>query len=177
VENDPDGGRAARWSKEVNSSKSKVMDAITRRPQSSNSAGPVQEPSFSFRTPSSAVLPPLTEDRGDENVSREAAFRDENNDRKYQAGNRRAGLMGKAETVFRKLKTELGRNPGSTALRAALSVAGHAISDRDSRWLAKQLPLSYAGEAKSFLAAGTDSLSSNRRQLAPQQVCRAPRQA
>ncbi len=56
--------------------------------------------------------------------------------------------MPKAETVFRKLRSEKGRNPGSTALRAALAAAGLAISDRDSRWLAKQLPLSYEGEPK-----------------------------
>jgi len=42
----------------------------------------------------------------------------------------------------------LGRNPGSTALRAALAVAGHAISDRDSRWLVKQMPLWYEGEPR-----------------------------
>ena len=39
-------------------------------------------------------------------------------------------------------------NPGSTALRAALAAAGLAISDRDSRYLAKQMPLYYQGERK-----------------------------
>jgi len=95
-----------------------------------------------------AVVKAVTEDREGERVSREQAFRNENNDRRYDAGNRRAGLMPKAEMVFRKLKSEMGRNPGSTALRAALAVAGHAISDRDSRWLVKQMPLCYEGEPR-----------------------------
>jgi hypothetical protein len=71
VENDQDDGRAARWS--IESKKSKVMVAITRLPQSSNSAGPVQQP-----------------------------------------------------------------------------VTGPAISDRDRRWLAEQLPSSYQGEPDPF---------------------------
>ena len=88
----------------------------------------------------------VTEDRVGEQVSREQARRNANNDRRYQAGNRRAGLIPKADTVFRKLRSEKRRNPGSTALRAAMAEAGLAISDRDSRWLVKQMPLSYEGE-------------------------------
>ena len=60
--------------------------------------------------------------------------------------------MPKAERVFRTLRAEKGRNPGSTALRAALAAAGLAISDRDSRYLAKQMPLYYQGEARSGFA-------------------------
>jgi hypothetical protein len=92
------------------------------------------------------------EDSDRERLPREQVLRNTNNERKYEAANRRAGLMPKAKQVFRKLRSEMGRNPGSTALRSALAVAGHAISDRDSRWLAKQLPLSYGGESKPFLA-------------------------
>jgi hypothetical protein len=71
---------------------------------------------------------------------------------RYEAGNSRAGLMPKAERVFRQLRSKMGRNPGSTALRTALAGAGLAISDRDSRWLAKQLPLSYKGKPKPISA-------------------------
>ena len=90
----------------------------------------------------------VTAEREGERISRGQAFRNENNERWYEAGNRRAGLIPKAEMVFRKLKSEMGRNPGSTALRAALAAAGLAISDRDSRWLAKQLHLCYEGDAR-----------------------------
>jgi hypothetical protein len=93
-----------------------------------------------------------TEDRDRERLPREQVLRNGNNERKYDASNRRAGLMPKAEQVFRKLRCEMGRNPGSTALRAALAAAGLAISDRDSRWLAKQLPLSYKGKPKPISA-------------------------
>jgi hypothetical protein len=93
-----------------------------------------------------AVVKAVTEDREGERISRGQAFRNENNERRYEAGNRRAGLMRKAETVFRKLRFEKGRDPGSTLLRTALAAAGFTISERDSRWLVKQLPLSYEGE-------------------------------
>jgi len=83
----------------------------------------------------------ITEDRQPECVSQAMAFRNANNERMFDAGNRRAGLMRKAETVFRNLKSKMGRNPGSKAIQTAMSVAGHTISDRDSRWLVKQLPL------------------------------------
>jgi hypothetical protein len=88
------------------------------------------------------------EPRESEQVSSARALRNANNERGYDAANRRAGLMRKAEMVFRKLRTEKGRNPGSTALRGALAAAGLAISDRDSRWLVKQMPLYYQGEPK-----------------------------
>ncbi|MEI8376228.1 MAG: hypothetical protein WCJ35_25690 [Planctomycetota bacterium] len=83
----------------------------------------------------------ITEDRDPERVSHAMAFRHANNERMFDASNRRVGLMRKAETVFRNLKSKMGRNPGSKAIQTAMSVAGHAISDRDSRWLVKQLPL------------------------------------
>ena len=83
----------------------------------------------------------ITEDRQPERISHAMAFRHANDERKYEAGNRRTGLMRKAETVFRNLKSKMGRNPGSKVLQTAMSVAGYAISDRDSRWLVNQLPL------------------------------------
>jgi hypothetical protein len=43
---------------------------------------------------------------------------------------------------WEKLGSELGGNPGSPALRSALSAAGLATSDCNSRWPVKQLPLS-----------------------------------
>ena len=78
-----------------------------------------------------------------ERLPRKQALRNTNNERHYDAANRRVGLMPKAEQVFRRLRSEMGRNPGSTALRAGLADAGLAVSDRDSRWLAKQMPLRY----------------------------------
>ena len=89
-----------------------------------------------------------TETEKGRRVSPEQALHHANKERKNEAGDRRAGLMPKAERVFRTLRAEKGRNPGSTALRAALAAAGLAISDRDSRWLVKQMPLSYGGERK-----------------------------
>ena len=99
-----------------------------------------------------AAAKPRTEERDGERISREQARRNGNNERHYDAANRRTGLMFKAERVFRRLRSELGRNPGSTALRTALAAAGLVISDRDSRYLAKQMPLYYQGETKLGLA-------------------------
>ncbi len=57
-----------------------------------------------------AVVKGEAEDREGERVSRQQACRNANNDRRYDAGNRCAGLMRKAEMVFRKLRSEKGRN-------------------------------------------------------------------
>ena len=57
-----------------------------------------------------------TETEKGKRVSPEQALHHANKDRKNEAETRRAGLMHNAERVFRTLKAELGRNPGSTAL-------------------------------------------------------------
>jgi hypothetical protein len=41
---------------------------------------------------------------------------------------------------YQKFKDAGSKRLGSPALRMALNDAGHAVSDRDARWLAKNLP-------------------------------------
>jgi hypothetical protein len=41
---------------------------------------------------------------------------------------------------YQKFKDAGGKGLGNPALRKLLDAAGHAISDRDARWLAKNLP-------------------------------------
>ena len=58
----------------------------------------------------------VTEDRKLERLPREQVLRNTNNERKFDAGNRRAGLIPKAARVFRTLKLEMARTPDGTVL-------------------------------------------------------------
>lgn len=63
------------------------------------------------------------------------------NDRRYSDANaRRHKLVAIALPYFQKFKDAGGKRLGSPALRTVLNDAGHAVSDRDARWLAKNLP-------------------------------------
>lgn len=74
------------------------------------------------------------------NENRQAAFRSENNRRHDVANDRHRQLVAVALPLYQNFKDATGKNLGSPALRKALNDAGHAVSDRDARWLAKELP-------------------------------------
>ena len=72
--------------------------------------------------------------------NRKMAFQCENECRRHDAKTRRRELATIALPILRKFKDAGGKHLGSPALRKMLSEAGHSISDRDARWLAKELP-------------------------------------
>ena len=74
------------------------------------------------------------------NENREMSFQSENYRRSADANARRRQLVAMALPCYQTLKDATGKQPGSPALRKALNEAGHAVSDRDARWLAKHLP-------------------------------------
>lgn len=74
------------------------------------------------------------------NEDRQAAFEFANSQRRHDANARRRQLAAVALPYYQKFKDAGGEHLGSPALRKALNDAGHAISDRDARWLAKNLP-------------------------------------
>lgn len=74
------------------------------------------------------------------NENRRTAFQSENNRRASAANDRRSQLIAVALPHYQQLKDTTGENIGSPALRKALNEAGHSVSDRDARWLAKHLP-------------------------------------
>ena len=74
------------------------------------------------------------------NENRQMAFQGENNRRCHDANARRRQLIAVALPCYKTLKDIVGKPPGSPALRKALHEAGHVVSDRDARWLAKYLP-------------------------------------
>lgn len=76
----------------------------------------------------------------DGNVNRQWAFKSENRRKQRDAKERRRQLAVIALPFFQKFKDAGGKHLGSPALRKMLSEAGHNISDRDARWLVKNLP-------------------------------------
>jgi hypothetical protein len=74
------------------------------------------------------------------NDNRQAAFRSENRRRRDAANDRRRELVAVALPYYQKFKDASGKHFGSPMLRRSLNDAGHTISDRDARWLAKHLP-------------------------------------
>ena len=78
------------------------------------------------------------------NDRRERAFRNENAEREAQALERRKGLLALASPLYKTLRASLGRAPGSPALRQAMIDAGSGVSNRDARWLVKELVASEA---------------------------------
>lgn len=74
------------------------------------------------------------------NEDRQMAFERKNTKRHNVAEARRRKLAEAVLPDYLKLKEAAGKDLGSPALRKALNDAGHAISDRDARWLAKHLP-------------------------------------
>jgi len=92
-------------------------------------------PSVSTRRPTS--LPTQDGRRGE--IRRRRAFQQENQDRQEQALTRREDLLEVATAAYDRLTTELGRKPGSPALRQALVEEGHAVTDREARWLVSRI--------------------------------------
>ena len=76
----------------------------------------------------------------DGNALRRMAFESKNRERRDDANDRRSRLVAVALPYYQKFKDAGGKQLGSPALRKALNEAGHAVSDRDARWLAKHLP-------------------------------------
>jgi hypothetical protein len=74
------------------------------------------------------------------NENRQWAFEAENHRRHSDADSRRRQLVPIALPYYQKFVDAGGKHLGSPALRKAPNDAGHAISDRDARWVAKQLP-------------------------------------
>ena len=75
----------------------------------------------------------------DGNVNRSGAFEDEN-DRKHSIADRQTPTAcGGSFASFQKFTDAGGEHLGSPALRKIVNEAGHNISDRDARWLAKNL--------------------------------------
>jgi hypothetical protein len=72
--------------------------------------------------------------------NRKWAFKSENNQKHRDAEDERRKLAVKALPFYQNFKDAGGKRLGSPALRKMLSEAGHNISDRDARWLAKNLP-------------------------------------
>jgi hypothetical protein len=75
---------------------------------------------------------------GSEN--RQSAFQSENRRRHSDANAKRRQLVPLALPYYQEFVDAGGKHLGSPALRKALNDAGHFISDRDARWLAKHLP-------------------------------------
>ena len=71
---------------------------------------------------------------------RQGACQCENFHKHRDREDRRRELAVIALPFFQKFKDAGGKHLGSPALRKMLSEAGHNISDRDARWLAKNLP-------------------------------------
>jgi hypothetical protein len=63
-----------------------------------------------------------------------------NSERHYEAYDRHRQLAKLALPFYQNFKDHGGKRLGSPALRKAMNEAGHAVSDRDARWLAKNLP-------------------------------------
>ena len=76
----------------------------------------------------------------DGNEKRRWAFQGENGRRCDDAKGRRRQLAAVALPLYQKVEDRGGKRLGSPALRKALSEAGCDVSDRDARWLAKNLP-------------------------------------
>ena len=68
------------------------------------------------------------------------AFQEENHRRCHDANARRSQLIAVTLACYETLEDIMGKPPGSPALRKALNEAGHAVSDRDARWLVTHLP-------------------------------------
>ena len=77
----------------------------------------------------------------DGNENRQMAFELENHQRYTKANDRRCQLVAVALPYYQDFTDHGGKRFGSPALRKAMNEAGHAISDRDARWLAKHLPM------------------------------------
>ena len=82
--------------------------------------------------------PPTKSEDGDE--LRQGACEGDNFHKQCVAKERRRELAVIALPFFQKFKDAGGKQLGSPALRKMLNEAGHNISDRDARWLAKNLP-------------------------------------
>jgi hypothetical protein len=82
---------------------------------------------------------PLTKSE-DLNELRQGACEGDNFHKQCVAKERRRELAVIALPLFQKFKDAGGKQLGSPALRKMLNEAGHNISDRDARWLAKNLP-------------------------------------
>ncbi len=74
------------------------------------------------------------------NENRQMAFQEENHRRCHDANARRSQLIAVTLACYKTLEDIMGKPPGSPALRKALNEAGHAVSDRDARWLVTHLP-------------------------------------
>ena len=68
-----------------------------------------------------------------------SALRQVNDLRQIEAQTRRERLMDVAAPICGQLVSQLGRAPGSPAIRNALAAASYSISDRDARWLAARV--------------------------------------
>ena len=74
---------------------------------------------------------------GDED--RRMAFESANRQRRDHANDRRRQLVAVALPQYQMFRDAGGKGLGSPALRKLLNDAGHTVSDRDARWLAKNL--------------------------------------
>ncbi len=74
------------------------------------------------------------------NENRTAAFDRKNDQRRSDANSRRRKLAKLALPYYQKFKDAGGKRLGRPALRKVMQEAGYPISDRDARWLAKNLP-------------------------------------
>ena len=108
---------------------------------------------------------------------RKWAFESENDRKHRDAEARRQKLAVIALPFYQKFKDAGGKRLGSPALRKSLSEAGHNITDRDARWLAKNLPsmdtptVSHKFVARRKFVAGRKLEIARRRPKGLEQTC------